>query len=176
VKKGRVYLIGFMGAGKTHTGRRLARLLEVPFIDLDQWIEEAAGRPITEIFAREGETGFREREREALHRTAGYDDAVVATGGGLPCFFDNLHWMNQHGLTIYLQVPPLILRQRLLRGLAHRPLLTGKDEQELQSYILDKLQERSPYYQQAEVIYQVSDEYEDIAGEIFRKFLQITGH
>ena len=172
----RIYLIGFMGAGKSHTGRRLAQLLDLPFLDLDHAIEAAAGRTITEIFTQEGEAAFRERERTALHTTAQYGSGIFATGGGLPCFFDNLEWMGQHGIRIYLQVPPAILLQRLERGKDQRPLLRDRSHEELLAYIHEKLGERGPYYEQADVIYQVSEPNEDVAGALHARLLQIIGH
>lgn len=164
----RIYLIGFMGSGKSHTGRRLAALLQYPFIELDQWIEDAAGMDIPAIFANKGEAWFREQEQQALWRTASYAQAVVSCGGGTPCFFNNMEWMNQHGLTVYLHTPADILLSRLRQETAQRPLLAGQGEQALQVLIEKKLTEREGYYQQASVIYSQKTGEEDIARELCR--------
>jgi shikimate kinase len=162
----RVYLIGFMGCGKSHTGRRLAAMLQWPFIELDQWIAEAAGMDIPEIFAQKGEAWFRQQEQQALHRTAEYTGAIISCGGGTPCFYDNMAWMNRQGVTVYLETPPALLLSRLRPGASQRPLLAGLDEADLAAFIEDKLRVRAPYYQQAQVIYHQTAAAADVAREL----------
>ena len=140
-----IYLIGFMGSGKSTLGKVLARLLNYSFIDLDHYIEKKEGFIVAEIFSRYGEERFRELERLAIHETAQTGNTVVATGGGAPCFFDNMDFMNQQGITIYLKISPDNLCRRLASARAHRPLLAGKNEDELQAFIKEKLKERTPF-------------------------------
>lgn len=145
-----VFLIGFMGSGKTRWGQILAEKLDRPFLDLDEFIEENEGKTIAEIFAESGENGFRILERENLLRLAALPPTVVATGGGTPCFFDNMAWMKRHGTTIYFEVLPHILFERLKNERERRPLLKNLDENELKNFIQNRLNEREPFYQQAD--------------------------
>ncbi len=147
----RIYLIGFMGAGKSHWGRLLARETGLPFVDLDERIEAAMEMSVGSVFTLLGEPFFREQERLALHKTAEIPAAVVATGGGTPCFFDNMDWMNRHGTTIYLPVPVAELSIRLLAEKHRRPLLAGIPDDELAPAIADRLRTRTPFYRQARV-------------------------
>lgn len=147
-----IYLTGFMGSGKTTTGRLLAHSLRYDFTDLDEFIEKQEKASISELFERHGESGFRELERYALHETSKLKDVVIATGGGVPCFFDNMDVMNKMGTTIYLKLSPENLAYRLLRGQEHRPLIAGKTREELQLFIRSKLSEREPWYQKAQII------------------------
>ncbi len=144
-----IYLTGFMGSGKSTFGRLLARELGLRFLDLDEYIEKTEGITIAEIFASRGEEGFREIERQALHQSKELGNAVVATGGGAPCHFDNMEVMNQNGLTIYLKVSARGLTERLMPGRSHRPLIAHKNKEELYQFITLKLQERAPFYEKA---------------------------
>lgn len=147
-----VFLIGFMGSGKTHWGRILAEKRACPFLDLDAFIEENEGKTIAAIFAETGENGFRILERENLLRLATLPPSVVATGGGTPCFFDNMERMKQQGRTIYLKTPPEVLFERLKPERAQRPLLKDLDDAGLQAFIRERLEMREPYYLQADVV------------------------
>lgn len=147
-----IFLIGFMGSGKTHWGKVLAEKLGVPFLDLDLFIEENEGKSIAEIFAESGENGFRVLERENLLRLAALPPTVVATGGGTPCFFNNMGWMKKHGSTIYLKTPPEILFERLKNEREQRPLLKNLSEAELKDFIQNRLKEREPFYRQADFV------------------------
>jgi shikimate kinase len=147
-----IYLIGFMGSGKSTLGRVLARMLDYSFIDLDHYIEQQERTTIPEIFAQKGEEAFRELERLAIHETANKGQTVVATGGGAPCFFDNMAFMNQHGITVYLHITPENLTRRLASAKTHRPLLADKTDAELYAFIQNKLAERKPYYQKAAIV------------------------
>lgn len=151
MQKQTIYLIGFMGSGKTTLGKVLARLLNYAFIDLDHYIEEKEGTTVAEIFSRHGEERFRELERLAIHETAQKGNTVVATGGGAPCFFDNMDFMNQHGTTIYLEISTEHLSRRLAQARAHRPLLADKDEKDLHAFIKRSMKERTPFYRKANI-------------------------
>ena len=109
------FLIGFMGSGKTYVGKRLANELDIPFYDLDEYIEEKEGKKISEIFNEKGEEYFRQVERMCLRDFGIIGDAVIACGGGTPCFFDNMEWINKTGTSIYLQTPVKIIVDRLLK-------------------------------------------------------------
>ena len=148
----RVFIIGFMGCGKTTWSRKLAAHLGYDFIDLDQLLEEQAGITIAEYFSTHGEEAFRILESEVLKQTPYTNNTVVSTGGGLPCFFDNMDWMNTHGKTVYIKLSPKTLVDRLEKGKAKRPLLSDKHGDELLAFITEKLAEREPYYLQAKYI------------------------
>ena len=147
-----IFLIGFMGSGKTTHGRKLAAHLKVGFIDLDEVFEKQNEMAIANYFAVFGEEKFRQKESELLKNTVYPENAVVSTGGGLPCFFDNLDWMKQHGTTIYLQVPPKVIASRLNNAKTERPLLQQKTGEELLQYITEKLTEREPTYLKAQAV------------------------
>lgn len=127
---------------------------------------------IPAIFAEEGEKGFRKREREALHHTRQYEQIIVACGGGAPCFFDNMEWMNQNGLTVYLEAPVEVLAQRLMPGREHRPLIAALSENELPAFIEEKLAGREPIYRQAQIIFSQSQAGDEIAGNLKRTIEQ----
>lgn len=159
----RIYLIGFMGSGKTHTGRQLADKMDFLFLDLDLVIEAEAGMGIPQIFEEMGEDRFRQLEQQALHFTAELEDVVVSTGGGAPCYFDNIEWMNQQGTCVFLDTPVEILAKRLLPERAHRPLLQPYNEATLPAFIQSKLEERMYFYQQAGIIFPQVDAEGDVA-------------
>lgn len=141
-----------MGSGKSHVGKRLAPKMGYEFIDLDHYIEEVAGKSISEIFDDEGENYFRKLESKTLKSLVEKDDIIISTGGGTPCFFDNMEWMNQHGKTVFLDVATPILVARLLPRTAHRPLLAGKSPEELALFIEEKLEARRKDYEQSEIV------------------------
>ncbi|RMG18759.1 MAG: shikimate kinase [Bacteroidetes bacterium] len=148
-----VFLIGFMGAGKTTLGKAVAPLASFDFLDLDDRIVEMAGASIPEIFAREGEQGFRLRERAALESLSALKrPCLVACGGGTPCFHDNMQWMNAHGHTIYLRPDIAILAGRLRLQQAQRPLIREVPPHELEAFITRLLAHREPYYLQAYMV------------------------
>ena len=149
---GIVFLVGFMGCGKTTLGRKLAKHLDYAFIDLDHQLEAKVGVTIAEYFAKFGEGSFRKLESEVLKTTVYPANAIVSTGGGLPCFFDNMDWMNRRGKTIYIQLSPKTLADRLEHEKHKRPVLNGRTEDELIAFIEQKLQERDPFYTQANII------------------------
>ena len=148
----RIILIGYMGAGKTTVGRTMAHELGLEFYDLDWYVENRFRLRIPEIFAQHGETGFREIERKMLHEVAEFEDIVLSCGGGTPCFFDNIDFMNARGETVYLQASPAVLQTHLRMGKSKRPLLDGKGPDELEQYIRESLRQREPFYTQAKHI------------------------
>ena len=166
----RIFLTGFMGCGKTHSARHLAEAMGIPFIDLDDYIEEKQGKTIAAIFAEEGEEAFRNIEANAL-RTAGQaEQFIMATGGGSPCFHQNMDWMNQRGKTIYLKAPAWLLQGRLVHQTSKRPLLAQRSPEELLQFIETKLLERESYYAKAQLIFYLQKveqkNLEDLIGEL----------
>ena len=147
-----IFFIGFMGCGKTTWSRKLAAHLGYDFIDLDHLLEEQAGMTIAEYFATHGEDSFRILESEVLRQTPYTQNTVVSTGGGLPCFFDNMGWMKAHGKTVYIKLSPKTLVDRLDRSKNKRPLLREKQGEELLAFITERLAEREAFYLQADYI------------------------
>lgn len=148
----RVYLIGFMGCGKTTFGKKLARKLGCDFLDIDKMIEQIEQVSVSELFAVKGETYFRKLESDVLHSTVVHRNAVVSCGGGTPCYFDNMEWMNQRGVSVYLQVPAARLYGRLKTRKHKRPLIANLSDDALKDYIFQKLSEREAFYMQAQMI------------------------
>ncbi len=151
----RIYLIGYMGCGKSTLGRKLSEHLGLQFVDMDHYIEERNCKTIPQIFSEEGEAEFRKKERKALEELSEFTDIVIATGGGAPCFFDNIELMNKTGKTIYLNIDPKILADRLLKSKTERPLIKGKSRDELVAFIDDTLKKRNEFYLQA--AYQITE-------------------
>ncbi len=143
----RIFIVGFMGSGKTTLGRVLAEKLNLTFIDLDHFIEEKHKHSIASIFSLVGDEGFRKIEKVCLHEVFAKENIVVATGGGTPYYFDNMETMNENGTTVYLKVPPDVLVQRLLNSrMEYRPLLKGKTHEQLSEYVYKTLAERETIY------------------------------
>jgi shikimate kinase len=141
-----------MGCGKSTIGRKVAALMGINFIDLDKFIEERNFKSVPDIFAQEGELAFREKERQALMEVSQFEDIVVGTGGGAPCFFDNMQLMNDAGITIYLAPDNDILAYRLLKSKTERPLIAGKSREDLLEFIETALQKRAPFYEQSKIV------------------------
>ena len=156
----RIFLTGYMGSGKTTLGRALAAELEIPFIDLDHYIEKRYCKTIAQIFAEKGEEGFREIERRMLHEVGEFEDVIISTGGGTPCFFDNIEYMNAQGTTVYLDVPVERLHIRLSIAKAKRPLIKDKNDEELRAFIAEQLGKRLPHYSKAQHTFK-ADKLED---------------
>jgi shikimate kinase len=159
-----IFLIGFMGSGKSHGGKLLSNHTGLPFVDLDHWIEDKEQRNITAIFNQSGEAYFRERESASLKEVVATLSAgavfqmgtqvitgIVSTGGGTPCYLECMKWMNQHGITVWLNPLPSVLMQRLLKEKASRPLLADLSESELNLFVTSKLSERISFYSQAAI-------------------------
>ncbi|MCC8036603.1 MAG: shikimate kinase [Bacteroidales bacterium] len=145
-----VFLIGYMGCGKSTLGRALSRLTGITLIDLDTYIESRFHRTVTELFAERGESGFREIETAMLEEVASFEDVIVACGGGTPCFGRNMEVMNQAGLTVWLNTPRDVLLRRLIRGKHKRPLIAQKTDDELGAFIDAALEARETFYSQAQ--------------------------
>ena len=145
----RVILIGYMGAGKTTVGKALAKELNVPFYDLDWYIETRMHRTVKQLFDERGEEGFRKVERNMLHEVAECEKGVLSWGGVTPCLADNVDYMNEQGQTVYLKARPEVLYQHLKMGRSVRPLLLGKSPQEMETYIREQLAHREQYYSRA---------------------------
>lgn len=148
----KIFLIGFMGSGKTHWGHLLSEKLGISFFDLDEQIVEHAGKSIQEIFATEGEEHFRMQEKEVLHLiTESHESFVMACGGGSPCYFNNIDYMNQSGATVWINTALEILFQRLLKEKEKRPLIKDLSDEQLRTFIIKKFADRKIYYEQATV-------------------------
>jgi len=139
-----------MGSGKSTIGLGLAKHMKFQFIDLDTYIEERNCKSIPAIFAAQGESGFRLLEQKALHEVSEFVNVVVATGGGTPCFFDNMEVIKKNGISIYLNGTPRILAERLRHSKTDRPLIKGKTEEELIEFIHTTLDKRNFWYNQAD--------------------------
>ncbi len=173
----RIILIGYMGAGKTTVGKALARELGLPFYDLDWYIEERFRRTIPQIFAEKGEEGFRRIEQHVLHEVAEFEDLIISSGGGTPCFFDNMEYMNRQAMTVYLKATPETLFQHLKMGKTERPLLKGKTDEELIDFIRSSLATREPFYSRARYTLDISplNDYDKIKDTVrlLRELLNI---
>ncbi|MCX6316717.1 MAG: AAA family ATPase [Bacteroidetes bacterium] len=146
----KIFLIGFMGSGKTHWGRRLSEKLGIRFFDLDEQVTEQAGKSIPEIFAQEGEEHFRRMEKEVLHIISeSHDSFIMACGGGTPCYFNNIGYMNESGTTVWISTPQEVLFDRLVKEKANRPLIRELSDDQLRSFIAKKFADRKIYYEQA---------------------------
>lgn len=154
----RIYLIGFMGCGKTHWGKELSHKLQLPFFDLDHVIEEKEGKSISAIFAEMGEEYFRMLEKDVLYLlTENHESFVIATGGGTPCFFNNIDYMKSRGTTIWINCTVDCLYSRLVKEKEARPLIKSISDVELRSYIIKKYADRKIFYQQANVVLNEDD-------------------
>jgi len=148
----KIFLIGFMGSGKTHWGKQLSAKLGIPFYDLDSVIVESEKATITQIFEKKGEEYFRYQEKETLEEIVEREESfILSCGGGTPCFFNNIEFMKKHGKVIWLNTSVDMLKERLFRERMSRPLISDVDDAELRRYIIKKLSERRMYYQQADV-------------------------
>lgn len=172
-----IIIIGYMGAGKTTVGKALAKELGVMFYDLDWYIESRMRKTVKQIFDEIGEEGFRKIERNMLHEVAEFENVVVSCGGGTPCFFDNMGYMNQLGETIYLKASPETLHTHLKMGKGVRPLLLNKTPEEVEIFIREQLKLREPFYNKAKHIIDINvmDDFDKINGMVqqIRKMLNV---
>lgn len=149
----KIFLIGFMGCGKTHLGKQLGDKLHIPFFDLDAKVEEKEEMPINEIFEKEGEEYFRLLEKDTLHIiTESHDSFVMACGGGSPCYFNNVDYMNRSGTTVWINTPLDVLFERLIKEKDKRPLIRSLTPDQLKGFIIKKFSDRKIYYEQADVV------------------------
>lgn len=164
----RIILIGYMGAGKTTVGKALAQELGVTFYDLDWYISSRMRKTIAQIFEERGEDGFRQIERNMLHEVAEFEDVIISCGGGTPCFFDNIDYMNQQAPVVYLKAEPDVLYKHLAMSKNDRPLLRGKSKDELITFINEQLEKRNPFYTKARYTLDVSlmDDYTKIKESV----------
>lgn len=164
----RIILVGYMGSGKTTLGKALSKATGMMFYDLDWYIENRMRKSVSQIFAERGEEAFRQMEYNMLHEVAEFEDVIISCGGGTPCFFDNMDYMNQQGDVVYLKATPETLYKHLLMAKVERPLLKDKSPEELIVYITQHLNERAPYYEQARYTLDVSvlDEYNKIKHSV----------
>ena len=144
-----IILVGYMCVGKTTVGRSLAKELGYQFYDLDWYIEERFRKKVPVIFAEQGEEKFRDLERRMLHEVAEFENVVVSCGGGTPCFFNNMEYMNQVATTVYMKASVDTILEHLRLSKGERPLLKGKSEEELRAFVTEQLATRSPFYEQA---------------------------
>ncbi len=152
----RIIIIGYMGSGKTTVGHALSQDLNLPFYDLDWYIESRMHSTVKEIFDTKGEEGFRRIEHNMLHEVAEFEDVIISCGGGTPCFFDNMDYLNQQGETVFLKCTPDVLYQHLKMGKTVRPLLLNKTPEEVREFINVQLKEREPFYNKAKHIIDVT--------------------
>ena len=152
----RIIIIGYMGSGKTTVGHALSQELGLPFYDLDWYIETRMHRTVKQIFDEKGEEGFRKIEHNLLHEVAEFEDVIISCGGGTPCFFDNIDYINRQGETVYLKCTTDVLYKHLQMGKTVRPLLLNKTPDEVKTFIEAQLKQREPFYAKAKHIVDVS--------------------
>ncbi|WP_276504503.1 shikimate kinase [Terrimonas pollutisoli] len=149
----KIFLIGFMGSGKTHWGRLLSQKLGLPFFDLDEQVVNAENKSINDIFGQNGEEYFRQKEKEVLHIiTESHATFVMSCGGGAPCYYNNIEYMNRSGTTVWLNTSCDTLFKRLLKEKEQRPLLKALSDDQMMSFIKKKYADRRIYYEQADTI------------------------
>lgn len=149
----KIFLVGFMGSGKTHWGRQLSQKLDIPFFDLDEQIISHEGKEINQIFEQKGEEYFRLLEKDTLHIiTESHDSFVMACGGGTPCYFNNIEYMNHAGTTVWINIPTDTLFERLIAEKDMRPLIRELNNDQLKNFIGKKYADRRIYYEQADVM------------------------
>jgi shikimate kinase len=146
-----VFLLGFMGCGKTYWAKRLSGILGLPCYDLDELIEQQHEMTVRQIFEKSGESAFRDIEKQVLHQCTHLAPGIIAAGGGTPCFFDNMDWMNANGLTIYLKTPVDLLTARLKKERLLRPLLAKVEAHALSEHIEHLVAQREHYYNKAAI-------------------------
>ena len=160
----RIILIGYMGSGKTTVGKALSKETGMMFYDLDWYIEGRMHKTVAQIFAERGEEGFRKIEYNMLHEVAEFEDVIISCGGGTPCFFDNIDYLNGQGDVCYLKATPEVLYKHLLMGKVERPLIKGKSPEELIKFITEQVGKREEFYTKARYTLDVSlmDSFEKI--------------
>ncbi|MDR0872923.1 MAG: shikimate kinase [Prevotellaceae bacterium] len=161
-----IFLIGYMGTGKTTLGKLLSARLGMPFVDLDAYIEKRFFKSIAQVFEERGEDGFRKTEAAMLRETVDFENTIVATGGGTPCFFDNMALMNERGVTIYLQTSPETLCETLAKAKSKRPLIADKTDEELLAFIKENVAKREAFYTQARFTVNMESDIENIVQGI----------
>ncbi|MBO6026593.1 MAG: shikimate kinase [Bacteroidales bacterium] len=153
----RIYLVGYMSAGKSTTAKRLANRLGMEAFDTDRLFEARYKISINDFFHKYDANLYRRLETQILHDTLQYDNAVIATGGGTPCFNGNMDWMNQHGFTIFLKISPQSAITRLSQSKVKRPLVYERPPEELADFIQNNYAERMPFYEKAQLTFKGED-------------------
>ena len=161
----KIFLIGFMGSGKTFWGRLWAQKFSLDFYDLDEVIETSEQKSVAAIFEEHGEAYFRGIEQTALKTFSEKDNCIIACGGGAACFDDNIQWMNEQGKTVYLSATPQYILDRVMEEQEKRPLLHKLNKAELLFFIEQKLNERESFYRQAKFILPVAGLNDDFVPE-----------
>lgn len=161
----RIFLTGFMGSGKTYWGKKWSELSGLEYFDIDEIVEQQQGKTITKIFAEDGEDHFRNLETNILRSLSNKNNIIVATGGGTPCFNDNISWMNENGTCVYLQSSSENILKRLKSEKEKRPLIKNLKDDELLFYITEKIKEREHFYNQAKIILNVDQLTQDYIPE-----------
>ena len=165
----KIFLLGFMGSGKSAAGRILAEKLKLEFMDFDRYVEKETGRTVAVIFETEGEEKFRLVEQQYLKKIITEDNSVIALGGGTPCFHNNIELINKNGTSVFIETGVDELVKRLLRSKNPRPLILGKNEAELKLFIETVLEKRNPYYRQAHhTVKAGSQTIDEVAGQILK--------
>ena len=163
----RIYIVGYMGAGKTTTARRLAQRMGWEVVDTDALFEEKYKISVNDFFNKYDEALYRKLESEVLKATESLDHVVVSTGGGTACYFDNMEWMNQHGLTVFMRISPKAAVDRVIHSRHKRPLAEGKSEEELTEFVNQHYASRMPFYEQARITVKSEDfDLEDLIRQI----------
>lgn len=166
-----LFLIGFMGSGKTHWGKIWSEKFRLSFLDLDQEIEKEMGMTVEGIFEKYGEEKFRELEKQHLRNLKGKKNILVSCGGGVPCFSDNMDWMLENGIVIYLKAGPLYLLERVINETDRRPLLKRLGKSEVLLFIENKLKEREPFYRRAHYIFDMDNIDDESPGRILDELI-----
>ena len=165
----KIFLIGFMGSGKSYWGRKLSEKLNLPFFDLDEQVVSHEGKSISEIFTVHGEEYFRLQEKNTLHLlTESHDSFIMATGGGTPCYFNNIEYMHLSGTTVWINTSQDELFKRLILEKEKRPLISELTDEQLLGFIAKKYSDRRIYYEQADMI--IDDETLDLDKLIQKVF------
>lgn len=149
----RVFLVGYMGSGKSTIGKKLSKRLGLKFIDLDQLISQDENQSITQLIENKGEEYFRIKEKQILIKASKMPQVLIATGGGTPCFFDNMELIKSNGVSVYLKLDEKTIVKRISQNLESRPLLKGKDPDELAEFVSEHLDSRVPYYKDADITF-----------------------
>ena len=171
---GKIFLVGFMGSGKSFWGHKWSQKYKLPIFDLDKNIEKAEKLSIATIFEKQGEENFRKIEATILRTFINKDNCIIASGGGTPCFAGNMQWMNKNGKTIYLAASPKYIYEKIVDEQAKRPLIKNLNPSELLFFIEQKLKEREFFYKQASVILPVEGMTEEFVPEFITDHLQNT--